>query len=108
MATDKLFYNYSLRYPASVLRLLKIKDYDEYKAVSYSIKHIECHPDIVFENLYGEKRVIFLEYQGYPDEWIFHRLLTGMLLYCQERQYAGVTGRIHCPPNQENKFKRSQ
>ncbi len=50
MATDKLFHQYSIQYGKSSLRLLDIEDYEDYKAVSFTVKDIERRSDIVFEN----------------------------------------------------------
>ena len=89
MATDKLFHNFSLNYPVSLLKLLKIKDAASFKASSYTFKQTERRSDIVFEHQYDKAQTVFLEYQGYADEWIYHRLLSGILFYCQEQNFNG-------------------
>jgi len=47
MATDKLFHKYSIEYGKSLLRLLDIDDYADYKAFSYTVKDIERRSDSV-------------------------------------------------------------
>jgi len=89
MATDKLFHQYSIQFGESLLRLLDIEDYADYKAVSFTVKDIERRSDIVFENLRGKDRVIWLEFQGYRDEFVFYRLNIALSLYCQQRNYSG-------------------
>jgi len=54
MATDKLFHQYSMRYGKSLLKLLEIEDFDDYKASSYTVKNIERRSDVVFENQKGK------------------------------------------------------
>ena len=89
MATDKLFHQYSIQYGNSLLRLLEIEDYKDYKAFSFTVKDIERHSDIVFENQRGKDRAIWVEFQGYSDEFIFYRMNIAMTMYCQERKYFG-------------------
>jgi len=89
MATDKLFHQYSIQYGNSLLRLLEIEDYRDYKAFSFTVKDIERRSDIVFENQRGKDRTIWVEFQGYSDEFIFYRMNIAMTMYCQERKYFG-------------------
>lgn len=89
MATDKLFHLYSIQNTASLLRLLKVDDYNAYQARSLTLKQIEHRPDIVFEHLPGKDKVVWLEFQGYGDEFLYYRMLTGMMLYCQEQNFTG-------------------
>ena len=89
MATDKLFHQYSIQYGKSLLRLLDIEDYSDYKAASFTVKDIERRSDTVFENQRGKERAIWVEFQGYRDEFIFYRLNIAITLYCQERKFLG-------------------
>ena len=89
MATDKLFHQYSIHYGKSLLRLLDIEDYTDYKAFSFTVKDIERRSDIVFENQRGRERAIWVEFQGYRDEYIFYRMNIAMTLYCQQREFFG-------------------
>ena len=89
MATDKLFHLYSMQYGKSLLKLLDIEDYTDYKASSFTVKDIERRSDIVFENQRGKERAIWIEFQGYRDEFVFYRLNIAMSMYCQERNFVG-------------------
>ncbi|MBC8184167.1 DUF2887 domain-containing protein [candidate division KSB1 bacterium] len=89
MATDKLFHLYSMQYGKSLLKLLDIKDYKDYKAASYTVKDIERRSDVVFENQRGKERAIWVEFQGYRDEFVFYRLNIAINMYCQERDFVG-------------------
>ena len=89
MATDKLFHQYSIHYGESLLRLLDIEDYSDYKAFSFTVKDIERRSDIVFENQRGRERAIWVEFQGYRDEYVFYRMNIAMTLYCQQREFFG-------------------
>ena len=89
MATDKLFHQYSMQYGKSLLRMLDIEDYTDYKAASFTVKDIERRSDIVFENQRGKERAIWVEFQGYRDEFVFYRLNIAMNMYCQERDFVG-------------------
>jgi len=89
MATDKLFHKYSVECGTSLLRLLDIDDCEEYKAFSFTVKEIERRSDIVFENQRGKERAIWVEFQGYRDEYVFYRMNVAISLYCQERKFNG-------------------
>jgi len=89
MATDKLFHQYSLQFGESLLRMLDIQDYSDYKALSVTVKEIERRSDIVFENQRGRDRVIWVEFQGYRDEYVFYRMNIAMTMYCQQREFFG-------------------
>ena len=89
MATDKLFHQYSIQFGQSLLRLLDIVDYSDYKAFSFTVKDIEQRSDIVFENQRGRDRAIWIEFQGYRDEYVFYRLNIAMTLYSQQREFFG-------------------
>jgi len=89
MATDKLFHQYSMQYGSSLLRLLEIEDFKDYKASSYTVKDIERRSDVVFENQKGKERAIWIEFQGYRDEFVFYRLTVAMAMYCQEQNFVG-------------------
>ena len=89
MATDKLFHQYSILFGESLLRLLDIEDYSDYKAISFTVKEIERRSDIVFENQQGRERAIWVEFQGYRDEYVYYRLAVAMTLYCQQREFFG-------------------
>ena len=60
MATDKLFHLYSMQFGKSLLKLLEIKDYNDYKAASYTVKDIERRSDVVFENQRGKEHAIWI------------------------------------------------
>ena len=89
MATDKLFHQYSIQFGQSLLRLLDIVDYSDYKAFSFTVKDIERRSDIVFENQRGRERAIWIEFQGYRDEYVFYRMNIAMTLYSQQREFFG-------------------
>ena len=89
MATDKLFHQYSILFGESLLRLLDVEDYTDYKAFSFTVKEIERRSDVIFENKRGKERAIWIEFQGYRDEQVFYRLNIAMTLYCQQREFFG-------------------
>lgn len=89
MATDKLFHQYAIQFGESLLRLLDIEDYRDYKAVSFAVKDIERRSDIVFENQRGRERAIWIEFQGYRDVYVFYRMNIAITLYCEQREFFG-------------------
>jgi hypothetical protein len=78
VATDKLIHKLATTHAAAILKLLKIPDYDDYQASSFTFKEIENRRDIIFEKKTGDEAVL-LEAQGYDDTFFFHRTVMGRM-----------------------------
>lgn len=91
MATDKLIHKLAIDHPAAILKLLGIPDSEKYAASSFTFKATENRRDLIFEKRSGEK-ILFVESHGYPDPYVYHGLLQGMMMYCQQKKF---TGELH-------------
>ena len=88
MATDKLFHKLAITHAAAILKLLKIPDYNDYRASSFTFKEIENRRDIIFEKIHGGEAVL-LEAQGYDDTFFFHRTVMGRMMYHIQKPFTG-------------------
>jgi len=87
MATDKPFYEYAVRFPKSLAKLIKVET-DEYEAKSLTLKATEKRPDIFLIGHSGN-HVILVETQGYDDAYLYHRMIAAKMLYCIQFKYTG-------------------
>jgi len=87
VATDNLFHEYAVRFPRGVGKLLGIGN-EKFVAKSLVLKRAEKRPDFFLINQTG-KRVILVETQGYSDEWLYHRMLATMSLFCLQQRFRG-------------------
>jgi len=88
VATDKLIHKLATTHTAAILKLLKIPDYDDYQASSFTFKEIENRRDIIFEKKTGDEAVL-LEAQGYDDTFFYHRTVMGRMMYQIQKQFTG-------------------
>jgi hypothetical protein len=88
VATDKLIHKLATTHAAAILKLLKIPDYDDYQASSFTFKEIENRRDIIFEKMSGGEAVL-LEAQGYDDAYCYHRTVMGRMMYHIQKQFTG-------------------
>ncbi|MGH7595104.1 MAG: DUF2887 domain-containing protein [bacterium] len=88
MATDKLIYKLALDHPAAILKPLGIAGGENYKASSFTFKATENRRDLIFEKRSG-KEVVFVELHGYADEYVYHGLLDGLMMYCRQKKFSG-------------------
>lgn len=91
MATDKLFYKLANDHPAAIVKLIGVADYNDYVARSITFKETESRRDLVFEKRSGDE-VIFVEPHGYADPYLYHRLLRGVMMFCEQKKF---TGELH-------------
>ena len=87
MATDKPFYEYAVRFPKPLAKLIQA-DADEYEAKSLTLKATEKRPDIFLIGQSGN-HVILVETQGYDDAYLYHRMIATKMLYCIQFKYTG-------------------
>lgn len=88
VATDKLIHKLATTHAAAILKLLKIPDYNDYQASSFTFKEIENRRDIIFEKMTGDEAVL-LETQGYDDTFFYHRTVMGKMMYHIQKQFTG-------------------
>ncbi len=88
MATDRPFYKLAIDHPAAILKLFGVADGDDYTASSFTFKATENRRDLIFKNRSG-KKVLFVESHGYPDPYVYHALLDGMMMYCRQKKFTG-------------------
>ncbi len=90
--TDEVFLNLMKVSGNSLLKLLgmaadKAKQY-HFQAVVLKEKSLK--PDIEgFPTLASEEGRVFIEFQGYPDPFIRHRLMAEVFLGCASEEYKG-------------------
>lgn len=88
MATDKPFYKLAIDHSPAILKLLGIRDYNDYTASSFTFKATENRRDLIFKKRSG-KEVLFVESHGYADPYVYHGLLDGMMMYCRQKKFTG-------------------
>jgi len=87
VATDNLFHEYAVRFPRGVGKLLGTGE-EKFIAKSLVLKRAEKRPDLFLINKSG-KRVILIETQGYSDDWLYHRMIATMSLFCLQQRFRG-------------------
>jgi hypothetical protein len=88
LATDKLIYKLAINHPVAILKPLGIAGGEHYKASRFTFKATENRRDLIFEKRSG-KEVVFVELHGYADEYVYHGLLDGMMMFCRQKRFTG-------------------
>jgi predicted transposase YdaD len=87
VATDKLIYEYTTRFPNVVAKFVQAET-DDYEAKSLTFKEIEKRADIFLIGRSGQ-HVVLLETQGYEDEELLYSMIKKIMLYCTHNKYWG-------------------
>ncbi|MBF0496367.1 MAG: DUF2887 domain-containing protein [Deltaproteobacteria bacterium] len=87
--SDEPFYRLMRASGDAVLRLLGVAAGYPYKLQAETLKAKRVSPDLVAIPVTGQGNLVFLEFQGYPDPFIRHRLAAAALLYCCHNDYRG-------------------
>jgi len=87
MATDRLFYEYAVRFPNVVAKLIGAEP-GEYEARSVTLKQAERRADFFLINR-TRASVVLVETQGYDDPFLYHRMLATIALFCLQNDYKG-------------------
>jgi len=94
MNTDKHVYEVFAAFPEWVFLLIKRKQNGTYRFVSVTIKAIQRSADgVLFPDLFDEP-ILVLEYQMYPDEKIYGRIVIEMAIIQQENPGREVQGLV--------------
>jgi len=86
MATDILFNKYARHFTKTFAQFIGLAA-GEYEVKSLTLKETEKRTDIF---LIGQAGVVLVETQGYDDEYLYHRMVATMALYCIQNKYAGA------------------
>ncbi|MBF0526125.1 MAG: DUF2887 domain-containing protein [Deltaproteobacteria bacterium] len=87
--SDETFYRLMQTSGDAVLRLLGVTSGYPYKVQAETLKAKNVSPDIVAIPATRRGDLVFLEFQGYRDPFIRHRLAETALLYCRQKNYRG-------------------
>ena len=87
MATDNLRHEYATLFPSAITALIGAGT-EKFVAKSLVLKRAEKRSDFFLMSKSG-KRVILIEVQGYLDEWLRHRMLATMALFCLQHRFRG-------------------
>jgi predicted transposase YdaD len=90
MATDKLFYEYAIRFPNALAKLIGAEP-GEYEARSITLKQTEKRADVFLISRSGTY-VALVETQGYDDPFLYHRMLAALTLFCLQNGYKSEIG----------------
>jgi predicted transposase YdaD len=88
-STDEAFYKLLQVAGESILKLAGIKEGYPYEVQSETLKSKKISPDIVAIPLSKPADVVIMEFQGYHDPFIRHRLSAAASLYCEQKKYSG-------------------
>jgi len=88
-STDEAFYKLLQVAGESILKLAGIKEGYPYEVQSETLKSKKISPDIVAIPLRKPADVVIMEFQGYHDPFIRHRLSAAASLYCEQKKYSG-------------------
>ncbi len=81
MKTDKEFYTLFSAVPEMLFEITGTRIKGNYSMKSITLKEFELRLDGFLEPERAEEPVYFVEFQGYKDETIYHRLIKGMSSY---------------------------
>lgn len=87
MATDKLFYEFAVRFPNALAKLIGAEP-GEYEARSITLKQTEKRADFFLFSR-TDTYVVLVETQGYDDPFLYHRMLAAIALFCIQNEYKG-------------------
>ncbi|MBF0549510.1 MAG: DUF2887 domain-containing protein [Deltaproteobacteria bacterium] len=87
--SDETFYRLMQTSGDAVLRLLGVTAGYPYQVQAETLKAKHVSPDIVAIPTTRRGDLVFLEFQGYRDPFIRHRLAETALLYCRQKNYRG-------------------
>ncbi len=93
MKTDKEFYKLFSADPKRLFELIGISTQVDYTMKSITLKDLELRVDGFLESDYENEPVYFVEFQGYPDKTIYHRMVKAMAIYGEthpDRQIRGM------------------
>ena len=92
MKTDKELYKLFSRMPALLFEIADIKAPDTYKMVSITLKEFERRADGFLQPLSIKSPVYFVEFHGYWDDTIYHRMVMEMAAFGAENPKREVRG----------------
>jgi hypothetical protein len=87
--SDEAFYKLILVAGDAVLKLAGVARGFPYELQAETLKDKKVSPDIVGVPLSQDGDVVLVEFQGYPDPFIRHRLAGRMVQYCYQKRYTG-------------------
>jgi len=92
MKTDKELYKLFSSCPELLFEITHSKPSDTYKMVSITLKEFERRTDGFLEPKSNKSPVYFVEFQGYMDDSIYHRLIMEMAAYGVENPQREIRG----------------
>ncbi len=94
MKTDKEFYKLFSADPKRLFELIGIPAQVDYTMKSITLKDFELRMDGFLESDDKNEPVYFVEFQGYPDETIYHRIIKAMAVYGETHPERPIRGMI--------------
>ncbi|MBF0476615.1 MAG: Rpn family recombination-promoting nuclease/putative transposase [Deltaproteobacteria bacterium] len=87
--SDEPFYRFAQTSLEAILKLLGIVTQCPYHIQAETLKAKRVSPDMVAVPAEGTGEVVFLEFQGYRDHFIRHRLVSSIMTYASLKEYPG-------------------
>ena len=92
--SDESFYKLILVAGDAVLKLAGVAHGFPYELRAETLKEKKVSPDIVGVPLRHDADVVLIEFQGYSDRFVRHRLAGRMAQYCWQKRIQGRSFRL--------------